>query len=866
YTNGTSTKFTITNGANGVNGATPKFKVENDVLSVSYDEGESWEALQSIQAGVDGSSIEKIEKTLTEGLVDTYTITLTDGSTTTFQVTNGAQGLQGIQGEPGEDGKTPVITIQDNYWYINGESTGQLAQGVKGDTGNGISDISYLSSNGHIDTYKITYTDGTSSTFTMNNLSGIDSIEKTGTAGLVDTYTITYSNGKTTTFTVTNGAKGDQGIQGIQGVKGEDGHTPVITIDNNGYWCIDDQSTGILAQGVKGDTGNGISDVSYLSSDGLVDTYVITYTNGDKFTFTIKNGADGANGTNGEDGEDGVGVQTAYIEDGYLYIQLNDGSEPINCGRVGVLDNDLTGTEISATYFQISGTTLTDRVSSITSILYMADEISVAEGATFTVCGDAECNLVFRSKIVELAEGENTFYIKVVNGAESKIYTVNVYRAQAFNVSFDTDGGSAVSGFKIDENETFEAPTTTKLGYTFKGWVTAGGEAYDFSAPVTADVSLTATWELDTYALSYDLAGGTLAVANPDSYNVHTDTITLNEPTRVGYVFDGWYEGETKVTEIAKGSTGAKSLVARWKAIFTVEEGAVTGLADYGKTLSEVVIPEEIDGAAITAIGVSAFANATFTVVTIPASVTSIGENAFSGCTALTTAYYLGSSTAWAEIEAALPSGNQALVDAIVRTGLTLSTETVAIKEDQTATVTATAIKEGEEQSVAISWVSNDTGVATVENGVITGISGGSTTITVSCEIEGTTYTKTITVVITGVERTFTANVQSLAVKVEQESTISVTAKADGAIVADPNVSYSSTSDAVATVDENGKVTAVSVGETTITATWAVKAGVTKTVEIPVVVSSNALTLSAKQYVEMGVNDSAWDMSEYAES
>ena len=42
-------------------------------------------------------------------------------------------------------------------------------------------------------------------------LGGIQSIAKTSTAGLVDTYTITYSNASTSTFTVTNGAKGDTG-------------------------------------------------------------------------------------------------------------------------------------------------------------------------------------------------------------------------------------------------------------------------------------------------------------------------------------------------------------------------------------------------------------------------------------------------------------------------------------------------------------------------------------------------------------------------------------------------------------------------------------------------------------------------------
>lgn len=73
--------------------------------------------------GQTGNGISSIEKTNSEGLIDTYTITFTNGNTTTFTVTNGKDGVQGIQGVKGEDGHTPIITIQDGYWYIDGENT-----------------------------------------------------------------------------------------------------------------------------------------------------------------------------------------------------------------------------------------------------------------------------------------------------------------------------------------------------------------------------------------------------------------------------------------------------------------------------------------------------------------------------------------------------------------------------------------------------------------------------------------------------------------------------------------------------------------------------------------------------------------------
>lgn len=131
----------------------------------------------------------------------------------------GPSGAQGEKGKDGENGESPTITISDDgYWVINGVKSNVKATGQKGK-------------------------DGVS----------IQNIEKTSTSGSVDTYTITYSDGSTSTFKVTNGVDGNQGIQGE---KGEDGRTPTISISEDGYWVIDGVKSTVLAQGVKGDTGD----------------------------------------------------------------------------------------------------------------------------------------------------------------------------------------------------------------------------------------------------------------------------------------------------------------------------------------------------------------------------------------------------------------------------------------------------------------------------------------------------------------------------------------------------------------------------------------------------------------------------------
>ena len=102
----------------------------------------------------------------------TLTIVLTDGTSYTTPSIRGAQGQQGIQGDQG-------------------------IQGVQGETGNGIS-----------------------------------SIAKTGTSGLVDTYTVTFTDGTTTTFTVTNGRNGTGSVADVwqNGVSVLDGNTAKVTV------------------------------------------------------------------------------------------------------------------------------------------------------------------------------------------------------------------------------------------------------------------------------------------------------------------------------------------------------------------------------------------------------------------------------------------------------------------------------------------------------------------------------------------------------------------------------------------------------------------------------------------------------------
>lgn len=117
--------------------------------------------------------------------------------------------MDGTDGNDGDDGVSPTVTVTE---ITNGHRVtitdkdhpdGQIfdvLNGAKGDKGD-----------------SFTYADFTAEQLASlkgakgDDGKGIVSIEKTSTSGLVDTYTITYTDNTTSTYTVTNGRNGTNG-------------------------------------------------------------------------------------------------------------------------------------------------------------------------------------------------------------------------------------------------------------------------------------------------------------------------------------------------------------------------------------------------------------------------------------------------------------------------------------------------------------------------------------------------------------------------------------------------------------------------------------------------------------------------------
>ena len=156
----------------------------------------------------------------------------------------------------------------------------------------------------------------------------------------------------------------------------------------------------------------------------------------------------------------------------------------------------------------------------------------------------------------------------------------------ACTVTFLSDGEHTAPP-QIRANTPADQPADpTKEGYTFIGWYNGESE-WDFETPVTADLTLTAKWQLNRYTITFDTAGGSEVAPITQDYGT-TITAPAN-PAKTGYTFAGW--DKTIPTTMPAGDM---TITARW----TVNQYTITFKLENGG--QDIVIKQDY-GTAITA-------------------------------------------------------------------------------------------------------------------------------------------------------------------------------------------------------------------------------------------------------------------------
>lgn len=228
------------------------------------------------------------------GATDTYKVSYTDGTTSTFTVYNGTNGKDGTNGKEVEL-KVSETAIQ---WKYNDDKNWTdliLLSELKGLDGQS---VSLRADSNNIQWKNDNDTEWTN-LISLTELKGLD-----GFSPLLEITTIDGGN----KLDITD-ASGTKSLQILNGSNGKE--IELEKDDINLKWrYVGDSSWKVLVplsslKGIDGENGVSIASIAFTSSDkgeiaglaGATDTYTITLSNDNTTTFVVYNGKDGSGGS-----------------------------------------------------------------------------------------------------------------------------------------------------------------------------------------------------------------------------------------------------------------------------------------------------------------------------------------------------------------------------------------------------------------------------------------------------------------------------------------------------------------------------------------------------------------------------------------
>lgn len=213
-----------------------------------------------------------------------------------------------------------------------------------------------------------------------------------------------------------------------------------------------------------------------------------------------------------------------------------------------------TWSQESATILSVDGASIEELkifmlVDKDTDSVSLANKVVCTDDSVWRLYYDKLGQVEIPTKIVAgsagaLLGGDNIFYIVVTsqNGAQVNVYELNVHRSHAVAVNY-YDGEELLKTETAYTGEEFSTDYVPEIkGYTFNGWK-------DYAAKVLWEgLDLYADTTVNTYKVTYDENGGD-KLSESDLTVTYDKTYELAKPTRTGYTFLGWYNGEEQLTD-----------------------------------------------------------------------------------------------------------------------------------------------------------------------------------------------------------------------------------------------------------------------------------------------------------------------------
>ncbi len=156
-----------------------------------------------------------------------------------------------------------------------------------------------------------------------------------------------------------------------------------------------------------------------------------------------------------------------------------------------------------------------------------------------------------------------------------------------YTVKFNSNGGSKVEDAKVQDGNTVTAPESTRDGYILDGWY-LGEEKFDFSTPITKDISLKARWNDGPKINVIFMVDGKVYKTIPVSENTVVKKPT--NPTKDKHRFVEWQLNGTAF-DFSTKITNETTLEARFEEVtsFTVTFNSDGGSIVPSQTVTDKV-------------------------------------------------------------------------------------------------------------------------------------------------------------------------------------------------------------------------------------------------------------------------------------
>ena len=314
-------------------------------------------------------------------------------------------------------------------------------------------------------------------------------VNATGEDGEEDSYGIyayndvTISGGAVTATGGTVNATSEDGEEDSYGIYADNDLTISGGAVNATGGDSAEDSYGISAYDVTisgGDVTATGGTVTATSEDGAEDSYGI-YAD----YVTIFGGA--VNATGGDSAEDSYGIYVDYVTINGGTVTAEGGTAEVKSAGIDIVTLVISGGTVTATG-NTSGVYAVYEDGEITVSPQGDQQIAVLLGESETAAAAIEGS-PFASE-AEITDQVNTFgkYF------HSEVVGITPPEPEEFTITFDAAGGTTPASQTTVDGKLTSLPTSTRDGYDFLGWYTAGGDRVTTDTVFAADTTLYARW------------------------------------------------------------------------------------------------------------------------------------------------------------------------------------------------------------------------------------------------------------------------------------------------------------------------------------------------------------------------------------